>query len=428
MRYQTLDEWLQWIESCHPEEIELGLDRIKAVHQRLMNRFSSSYKSPIIISVAGTNGKGTCISVMEYLLLKNSYRVGSYLSPHLVSYNERIRINGSLVDDQSLMAAFDRIDQVLGDDQLTYFEYGTLAALDMFAHQELDYVLLEVGLGGRLDAVNIIDADISVVTPIDMDHQAWLGDTREAIGYEKAGIFRSGKPAVCADPELPESVREHAQAISANCYEMGTAFQLEPSELTSANNSWRWQGIDLQGQTKQFEIISLANLARPSVAAAFQALVLSGAKLSDESAQSLDNLVIPGRFQQLHYQSTPVICDVAHNPAAAKLLASRLNDLTVTGQLVAVFAVMGDKDIPAIIEPVIPLVDQWHLVELPSQPRAKPVDELSELFNVQGIKVSSYRDMQAALSTLASVLTDQDLIIVFGSFYTVADALTIIDA
>jgi dihydrofolate synthase/folylpolyglutamate synthase len=416
MRYSTLEEWLNWQETLHPEEIKLGLDRVSQVLARL----EFSQPNFIVVTVAGTNGKGSSVAMLQSILLEAGYRVGTYTSPHLQRYNERIQINGQAVDDDALCEAFERIDQARGEILLTYFEFGTLAAIDIFQRSGIDIAILEVGLGGRLDAVNILDADVALITSIDIDHEKWLGSDRESIAREKAGILRAGKVAVCADPDTPRALVEMAQQLGATLYCLGRDFKIE-----MVPDGWYWQGVNGQKQL----------LPRPALIGDFQINNAAGTLSVLEQLQEnfpelgspgdevirrgLSKVSLPGRFQVIDDQPVKIL-DVAHNPQGAKVLAENLARFPCSGQTRAVFAMMADKDIPAVIETMSGLVDSWYLASLPV-PRAATARQLDDFLG--GQKTQIFDDVRVALRTAVNDSDPDDRIVVFGSFYTVAAAL-----
>ena len=405
----TLDDWLVQLEQLHPEEIELGLDRVSSVASQL------EIKLPTVVSFAGTNGKGSCIAVCEQLLLKADYKIGTYTSPHFLSYNERIRVNGNLILDDELCDAFVLIEDARGDISLTFFEFTTLAALIIFSQKELDIVLLEVGLGGRLDAVNIVDADIAVITNIALDHQSWLGNDRETIGIEKAGIMRSGSSVVLGD-DMPSSVLEYADGIESEIFLAGKDFQwLDEST---------WNGINKDGDLIALKDLVLPPLSRNSVSCALQVInLLIEAARVEELTSALGYIGLPGRSQWSSYRGKPVLLDVAHNPAAANYLADKLSNLPEVGKIGAIFAVMSDKDIKGVCDPLKPYVGHWQLPTLESNLRACAPEELQSYFSNENVVLSS----SVAESMRALINSNEcDIILVYGSFYTVAEAMKIL--
>ncbi len=404
------------MEANHPRQIELGLERIAAVAQRL----ALPRPAPLVITVAGTNGKGSCVACLEAMLRAAGQRVGCYTSPHLLHYNERVCIDGEPVSDADLCRAFEAVFAALGDTSLTYFEFGTLAALWLLAQQPLDVAVLEVGLGGRLDAVNLIDADVAVVTAIDLDHQDWLGDDRESIGREKAGIFRSGRPAICVDPQPPRSVIEAANTLGARWLAAGVAFEFESDGVV-----WHWRGSAFDG-APFYRDLPLPPLPLPSAAAALTALHATGRPLPEAAIRAgLASVQLPGRFQRLRRNGVEIILDVAHNPHAARYLAARLAALP-KAETVALFAVMADKDLDGMIEPLRGCFGQWLAGGLPDNPRALPAEKLAQRLATQGVEARSGA-VDALLEQALTSLAPGSRLVVFGSFFTVAAALTWLD-
>lgn len=416
MRSRTLADWLAWQETLHPQAIDLGLARVS----RVLARMRLPERQPFTISVAGTNGKGSCVAMLDSMLRAAGYRVGAYTSPHLLRYNERIRIDGRPVDDPVIIASFERIERVRDDTSLSFFEFGTLAALDIFSGVDLDVRILEVGLGGRLDAVNMIDADIALIASIDIDHQEWLGATREAIGLEKAGIMRAGHPAVMADPEPPESAIQHARSLGAAPYWPGHDFG-----YARQVDNWRWWG---GGQVWD----ELPPPAIPgehqylNAAAVLKCLQLAAGRCPVGEAairSGLAGVRLPGRFQ-LFPGPVPVLLDVAHNPQAARILAGHLRRHHPGQRIRAVFTVMRDKDITGMIEPLRDLVDSWYLAPL-SMNRAATPEELAEILHNAGISriKRGYADVSAACQAALGEAEAGELLLVFGSFFLVSEYL-----
>ncbi|HLA74893.1 MAG TPA: bifunctional tetrahydrofolate synthase/dihydrofolate synthase, partial [Gammaproteobacteria bacterium] len=362
MRFTTLHDWLAWQETQHAKQIDLGLERSRPVLQRL----GLQQPAYTVISVAGTNGKGSSVAFLEAMLRAAGYRVGAYSSPHLLRYNERIRLNGAEVDDTQLCAAFERIDQARQDISLTYFEFGTLAAFDIFQRAGVDVAVLEVGMGGRLDATNLLDADAALITSIGIDHIEFLGPDRESIGREKAGIFRPGRPAICADPEPPRSLIAYAEQLAAPLYMLGHDFG-----YTVQADAWSWWGRNTaQG------ISHYTGLPFPKLAGAFQLQNAAGAimtvaqlaeRLSAVQRESISaglvTVNLQGRFQVIPGLVTRVF-DVAHNPHGARVLAQALRAQACAGRTLAVFAMLGDKDIPGVLEVMHSVIDEWHVAGL----------------------------------------------------------------
>ena len=416
MRFQTLAEWLSWQEGLHPSEIDLGLDRVCAVLLGLGNEQLNC----AVISVAGTNGKGSSVAMLEAIYLAAGYRVGSYTSPHLLTYNERVRLNGEPVADQLLCDAFERIDQTRGETSLTYFEFGTLAAIEIFAQNNLDVVIMEVGLGGRLDATNVLDADVALITPIDLDHADWLGNDREVIGREKAGIMRAGRPAVCGDMNPPASLQQVAAELGAQLFQSGRDFS-----FVDQSGQWRW----LSGERVRDA------LPEPALRGAFQkanaAAVLMVTELlakrlplsQSQIREGLANVTVPGRFQVLP-GDVPLILDVAHNPQAARALAANLSAWPMPGKVYAVTAMMADKEIAEIMAVMASVVNHWSLTSV-DLPRAATTEQLATVL-AEVAPAAEYElcaSVDAALGGLEAKIQPNDRVVVFGSFYTVAEVM-----
>jgi dihydrofolate synthase / folylpolyglutamate synthase len=414
MRYESLSEWLLWQESLHPKSIDLGLTRVAGVHKAL----HADYKPPITLSVAGTNGKGSSVAMLEAILREQGYRTGVYTSPHLQVYNERIRLDGRMVDDAPICTAFDRIDHARAGVTLSFFEFGTLAALDIFAREQVDVQILEVGLGGRLDAVNILDADAALITSIDVDHVDWLGNTRDMIAMEKAGIFRAGKPAVVGDPNPPSCLCSHT-GVSR----LGPDFGYELSDST-----WNWHGLGP----------ALDNIAVPAIpgkhqfmnaAAVIQLLrSLSGYLPVDDEAirRGLANVRLPGRFQYFGGGGVPVLLDVAHNPQSVAALGEYLQEQFPGKTIRAVFSVMRDKDIPGIVGAIKDVVASWYLAPLALERAAKD-DDLFSLMQSLGVEniCNGYKSVSEAVGAAFSGAQQNDLIVVFGSFFLASEFLAL---
>lgn len=411
MTQHSLSEWLSLLEARHPTEIEFGLDRIGRVAVQL--GLSHSMPGKKVITVAGTNGKGSCIAALESILLAAGYRVGSYTSPHFIDYNERICLNGQSVSDQTICAAFERIESVCGDTSLTYFEFGTLAALLIMDQADLDVVVLEVGLGGRLDAVNLIDADIAIVTSLALDHQDWLGDDLNQIAAEKAAISRSGRPLIYGDVTPVPGLLAAAGEIGAQLWLNGRDFS-----------------------RTEFNVSANTTLPPCSVACAVQAVRLIDTSLPDATIeQGLQAVNLLGRFQQIDLEGVRLILDVAHNPQATELLAQRLLSQglrtqklpSVDQKIIAVCGIMADKDIPAMFLPLVPLVKDWFFCDIPSQPRAANARKLSTLlYNVNGSNEVNVVERTSPVAALQAALANAnigDSVVVFGSFFTVGPVL-----
>lgn len=415
----TLPAWLALIESRHAETvINMGLDRVLAVKERLQLSFSCP-----VIMVAGTNGKGSTCAMLESVLLRAGYKVGLYIKPHFLDFNERARINGDLASDEMLVDAFNVVEAARGDTPLTYFEFTTLAIMKLLAGAGMDVVILEVGLGGRLDAVNIVDADVAIVTSVDIDHTDYLGDTREKIGFEKAGIFRSGKTAICSDPVPPQSLIDHANAIGADLWLMGRDFN-----YSGDKQQWNYGGRSQRRNSLAYPSLRGANqiLNASAVLAALEALKLELPVGAQEVRTGLVTVELPGRFQVLPGRPT-VILDVAHNPHAASALNQNLGNMGFHPYTYAVFGSMHDKDIDGVIAAMSEHVDHWCLANLPS-PRAASASELAAKVQiVQAEKpertINIFDDPAAAFANAMSRAGENDRIVVFGSFLTVAGVM-----
>ncbi|MDZ4252953.1 MAG: bifunctional tetrahydrofolate synthase/dihydrofolate synthase [Sulfuritalea sp.] len=419
-----LDVWLAHLEALHPRGsagIELGLERVAAVKARLGQRETC----PVIL-VGGTNGKGSTCAMLERILLAAGYRVGLYSSPHLLRYNERVRVNGVAVDDAGLCAAFARVEQARGDAALTYFEFGTLAAWEVFAAAGLDAIVLEVGLGGRLDATNIYQPACAIVSGVDLDHMDFLGADREAIGREKAGIFRSGIPAICGDPQPPLSLTDHAAAIGARLQVLGRDFGYLKQE-----QQWLYWGRAADDSAAAMRRGGLAfpalrgerQLANAACAlAALDALHRQLPVAMKDIRQGLGTVELTGRFQVLPGRPA-VVLDVAHNPQAARVLAANLGDMSFHRNTWAVFGMLADKDIDGVIDALRDRVTHWLPCSLEGR-RAASANSLAGRLQSRGMKVAGvFAAPAAALAFAQENAGEDDRILAFGSFLTVAAAL-----
>ncbi len=422
MRFNTLDDWLAWQEGLHPSEIDLGLDRVRTVYERL----GVALDCPVI-TVAGTNGKGSCVAMLAAIYRAAGYRTGVYTSPHLLRYNERICMNDEEVTDQALCEAFERVDRARTDSagvatSLTYFEFGTLAALDLFGRATLDVVILEVGLGGRLDAVNIIDADVALIATIAIDHVAWLGNSREAIGREKAGIMRPDHPVVCGDLNPPQSIAAVALECGAALYLNGRDFGARP-QVTQ----WRWWGGQRQRDA----------LPMPALRGSFQLnnaasvlmvteLLMARLPLSQSHVrEGLANVKVAGRFEVIGGE-VPLVLDVAHNPESAQALADTLKGWSMPGRVYAVVAMMADKDISGALRPLLEVVDEWHITAI-DMARSATVAQMQQQLQALGVTaIHTEPSVATALEKLRQVVQPHDRIVIFGSFYTVAEAMRVV--
>ncbi|OUS32372.1 hypothetical protein A9Q99_00865 [Gammaproteobacteria bacterium 45_16_T64] len=410
----TLQQWLSRLESLHPTEIELGLGRIEVVYQRL----AISDRLPRVVTVGGTNGKGSTVTMIEAIALDNSLSVGAYTSPHLFCYNERVRVNGCVVEDCLLVEAFEKIEQVRGDISLTYFEFGTLAALLIFADAKLDLVLLEVGLGGRLDATNVVSSDISVVTSVDIDHTDWLGNDRSLIAVEKCGIARCGKPFVCGEPDIPESLLLTVEEIGCRGYFLGVDFQVE-----SGNEQFTYTLTDEAKQEGVNVVTGAPELHPNNVACALQVTALLWPEISlEDSAHTASAVVVPGRQQWVDCKgSAKVLVDVGHNPHAARSLARLLSQFEGKYEVHCLIAMMHDKDIGGVIEVLMPCVDSWSVASLPGVSRAAKGQVILGELNNKGGTGRCFTSPADALDEIG--LSENSLVVVFGSFFTASAAL-----
>lgn len=408
IRSQSLNDWLCYLESIHPSEIELGLTRVKQVADKL-NLLSPKGR---IVLVAGTNGKGSTCAYLERLLLAGGHTTGVFSSPHLIRYNERVRINGNELGDQFHVDALRYVEQGRGDTPLTYFEFNTLAALKLMTDAKVDYLIMEVGLGGRLDSTNILDAELAVITSIDLDHQAWLGDTRDQVGFEKAGIFRPNQQVVCGEPNPPESLIERARQLHCNIAYKGHDFRFELS-----NQHWHWHSGD-----RRHRELPLTKLPMTNAATAIKAFEQLGHRLAgDRLAQVIASTALPGRLQSIS-SSPEVVLDVAHNPEAGRYLALWLANQRQYDRVHCVCAMLGDKDSQSTLEVVAKTVDLWYLADL-NCPRGAKAPTLAANLANESI-VGCYSSVIDALQQAKKAATAKDLILVFGSFFTVAEVLT----
>lgn len=414
---KDLSDWLAHCERLHPKTIDMGLERVQQVGDRMGLRFDCP-----VITVAGTNGKGSTCALLEAIALQAGWRTGVYTSPHLVHFEERCRIAGEIVRPQDLVPHFERVEAAREGVTLTYFEFTTLAILSLMAAANLDVAILEVGLGGRLDAVNVIDTDCAILTTIDLDHMDYLGPDRDSIGREKAGILREGKPAIVSDPLPPHSVLQYAQAIGADLWLLGRDFN-----FSGDKQQWAWAG---RGRRHP-------GLAYPALRGANQLLNASGALAAFEAlrqrlpvnAQAIRNglamVELPGRFQIVPGQPTLVL-DVAHNPHAVAALAANLDAMGFYPTTHAVFGAMGDKDLPTMLAKIGPLADRWYFTDLPT-PRAASAQSLLQQWQAvpgrREVPASTHSSPAEALRAAVAAAEPADRILVFGSFYTVGGVL-----
>ena len=448
MPHLSLQEWLDYIQQLHPSEIDMGLERLRYVAQRLR----LDQPAPLNIVISGTNGKGSHVAAIDQLLRQLGYRVGTYTSPHLLRYNERICINGAPVDDERLILAFEAIEAVRGDTSLSFFEFGTLAALQILTQTPLDVAILEVGLGGRLDAVNLVDADIAVITSIGLDHQDWLGDTREAIAIEKAGIFRPGIPVVCTESDPPASLlqkiaelncqlflRDRDFAYNAQEAEQEVGQEAEQGTKTvGGGRRWQWRGKDSRGTPVTLKDLPPSTLALANVAGALQVTALVADKtcdgdwperLAQAAPQVLSQLTLAGRQQ---WARTPLgqqlVLDVSHNTDAARALATTLNQWRAEhpeARVHLVLAMMQDKDHAGYYHALENAIDFWYIAHF-DLPRCMPAAKLHAALLAEGApsaRLASSPDVSEALSEACQRAGEGDLIVVSGSFITVSEIM-----
>lgn len=416
----SLAAWLSYLESIHSRPIDMGLDRVRAVAERLALKLDC-----VRIVVGGTNGKGSTCATLESILLCAGYKVGLYTSPHLLDFNERARVNGEPASDTQLIEQFAAVDAARGDVSLTYFELTTLAILRLFDQSELDVVVLEVGLGGRLDAVNIVDADCSIVTSVDLDHMDYLGDTREQIGFEKAHIYRAGKPAICADPMPPQSLVDYAEQIGADLWRFGRDYN-----YSGDKQQWSYGGRAQRRSAMAYPALRGANQLLNASAALAALEALRDRLPTPQQAVRLGLLQVqlPGRFQILPGQPA-IILDVAHNPHAAAVLADNLGNMGFHPYTHAVFGMLADKDIDGVLAKLKGKIDHWYCAGLEG-PRGLSGEALAERLRVFGVSegaessISAYKDPASAFVAARARAGEGDRILVFGSFLTVAGVLS----
>jgi len=419
-----LSAWLEYLESLHPSAIDMGLERVRQVADRL-----SLHSSAVKIIVGGTNGKGSTCAMLESILLAAGYRVGLYTSPHLLTFNERARVNGDIVNDSALIKQFEAIESARNGVSLTYFEFTTLAVLRLFAESSLDVMVLEVGLGGRLDAVNIVDADCSIITSVDIDHVDWLGDTREKIGFEKAHIFRNGCPAIVSDPSPPQSLLDYADQIGADLWLFGRDFN-----YSGDRQQWAFGGREQRRNALAYPALRGANqlLNASAALAALESLRDRLAVPQQAVRQGLIQASLPGRFQILPGQPT-IIMDVAHNPHAAAVLEKNLGNMGFHPYTYAVFSMLADKDIESVVRHMAPRIDHWFCAALPGprgltseaiQTKVQQILRDPDSKAPADVQISSYVSVKEAFAAARGKSNLDDRIVVFGSFLTVAEALS----
>jgi dihydrofolate synthase/folylpolyglutamate synthase len=426
---RTLADWLQYIERIHPRSIDMGLERIREVAKRL----DIGRPGRAVITVGGTNGKGSTVAFIEAIARAAGWKVGAYTSPHLLAYNERVRIDGTDADDASLIEAFEAIEAARGDTQLTYFEYGTLAALWQFERADLDLAILEVGLGGRLDATNLVDADVAVITTVDLDHQDYLGADREAIGAEKVGIARAWKPLVLGDNDPPSSVLGHAYRIGAPTWRIANDFFFEPlppaldADGQAQPARWCWREIGRRMELPVPRLAAPVQLRNAAVAiAALRALPRLPKPLPRLAfSDGIERANVGGRLQRFERDGVEIVVDVGHNPQAASALADWLRTAPASGRVIAVYAALSDKDVVGVVEALAPVVDVWQLAGLADAgPRGGDVESFAaRLAGTRAGDGVRHATVVEALAAARARALPGDRVLVFGSFHTAAAAL-----
>lgn len=418
MTSRSLADWLAYLEQLHPTAIDMGLDRVRAVAARM----AMTRPAPLVVTVTGTNGKGSTCAFIVSLLNAQGLKIGSYSSPHLLRYNERVLLSGREASDAELCEAFAVVEAARGEISLTYFEMGTLAAFWLFERAGLDAVVLEVGLGGRLDAVNIVDADLAVITNIGLDHADWLGNSRESVAYEKAGILREGKPALCGDLDPPQPLLDHANSLSAPLLLRGRDF-----DLAMGARDWHWRGVDAAGAPLELHGLPLLTLPMENAALALQAYAMLGLPWDPARlARALLQTRVVGRLDSRQVlwngRRIALLLDVGHNPHAAAFLAQRLEQRPVVGTRRAVFGLLADKDLTGVLDALAPSISDWAVAPLPT-PRTQSATQLAAALLERGASVSEYATIEQALDAQCARAESVDEILVFGSFYCVAAAL-----
>ena len=412
---RTLADWLAHIERQHPKSIDMGLQRVREVAARM--RLPRPAKR--VITVGGTNGKGSTVAFVEAIARAHGWKVGCYTSPHLLRYNERVRIDGVDAGDAALVAGFEAVEAARGDTSLTYFEYGTLCALWLFARSKLDLAVLEVGLGGRLDAVNVVDADASIITTVDLDHQDWLGEDIEAIGFEKAGIARPFKPLVLGDDDPPASVLRHAYAIGAQSWRIANDFFAEPLDA----ETWRWREVGFSMDLPMPALAAPVQLR--NAASAIAAVRTLRARIDKQTyAEGVANARVAGRLQRFERNGVEVVVDVGHNPQAARALAEWLR-AQPRRRTLAVYAALADKDVAGVAQALAGVVDGWHIAGLSDAgPRGLGVDDFArQLAGTAAADAARHVGVDAALQAAMAQAGPGGRVLVFGSFHTAAAAL-----
>jgi dihydrofolate synthase/folylpolyglutamate synthase len=421
----NLAQWLEWMEKNHPTEIDLGLSRVGQVFRNMHLDLSASK----IISIAGTNGKGSTTAILESIYLAANYTTIAYTSPHMLHYNERVRVEGKDVTDALLIEAFNAIDVAMGPTEqritLSYFEIGTLAAIYLVSTLKPDVALLEVGLGGRLDAVNIVDADVAVITTLAVDHIDWLGDDIEQIGLEKAGIARQHKPLICGEISPPASIAQYSNEHSIELLQVNQIFKFE----LEADGGWTWVGVDKDNAELEYNGLPVPNLPVQNAATALQVLAKAALPCpKDAIIKGLASACAMGRLQSVNYNGADILLDVAHNPQSAKYLASSLQDKGLTNKVHLVLGVLVDKDCQGLISELQQVAKHWHIVTLDVY-RGQSAKQLEALVLSQGVEsqcVSCYEAIDLAINCAVASCKEAEQVVVAGSFVTVTQALELL--
>jgi dihydrofolate synthase/folylpolyglutamate synthase len=416
MKNKNLNQWLQYLESVHSSEIEMGLARVKSVAEKM----GLIKPAPKVMLVAGTNGKGSTVTFSRYVLLQCGFSVGTYMSPHLHNYNERVTINNEMASDADLVESFEAIELARGNVTLTYFEFGTLSAFYLFKKYKVDMAVIEVGLGGRLDACNIVDPDVSVVTSIGLDHQDWLGDDISQIAFEKAGVFRTGKAAICGQVDVDKRLVEHALNIGAKLLVKNEDFSIKVD-----NQHWYWSGkvIDSTGNDKDvsFGPMPLPNLPLENAGTALQALLCIYPELNQKQVTAgFSAASLPGRLQKIERPFNAIL-DVGHNPQAAQLVAKEVLNNPIKGKRYCLLAMLADKDAKAVVTELRAVVDVWHLAGIQGY-RGQSADTLNDKVSAMISADKLHLNVAEGLDSLVNQLTEDDEILILGSFFTVASA------
>lgn len=421
MSKASLEQWLQRLETIHPAAVELGLERVSTVAHAL----ALLPVTQPVITVAGTNGKGSTVAVLESLLQESGYRVGTFTSPHFLNFNERIRVAGVEASDAEIIAAFAAIDEARGEVSLTYFEFAALAALLVFKASALDILVLEVGLGGRLDAVNMVDASVAVITSIDLDHQGWLGDSRGEIAREKAGILREGIPVVVADPNPPAELLHCITEVNAR----PALFLGKQFTLATGQGEWRAVVQGLNGEPRALAAQKCGSMLPENICAAVQATLLLGIAVSDEGISRALACAAPvGRRQYERIEGRDYVLDVAHNPAAVRKLLEYLRGTPCEGKTIGLFSVMSDKDLQSIVDAAAGHFDAWFLADQPNNERACSAADIAAVLSEAGqAMISLSKNLRQAFRRAQTIMNAGDRLVVFGSFTTVAGVLPLLD-